>query len=98
MAFGTLTIGFGGALYIREERLSMRPDPCRLMYVSDIHLRRARSDHLCRQIIDSARASACDVFLLGGDLVDAPTELGKLSELIEALSELAPVLAVGGNH
>src|SRR5688572_20239009 len=93
-----LTMGLSGALHIREERLSKRYDACRLMYVSDIHLRRTRSDNLCRQVIESARSCETDVVLLGGDLVDGPVELGNLCHLIEALTELAPVLAVGGNH
>ncbi len=93
-----LTIGFCGSLYVREERLTTRPDACRLMYVSDIHLRPTRSDHLCRQVIDAARSAELDALLLGGDLVDGPTELGKLRELIAALCEVAPVFAVGGNH
>ncbi len=98
MPAGPLTIGLHGALHIREERLSARPDACALMYVSDLHLRRARSDHLCRQVIESARRSEIDVLLLGGDLVDGPAELGKLSDLVGALREIAPVFAVGGNH
>jgi predicted MPP superfamily phosphohydrolase len=36
--------------------------------------------------------------LLGGDLVDRPTELGRLSDLVGALVDVAPVCAVGGNH
>jgi uncharacterized protein len=93
-----LTIGVKGALHIREERLSLRDDACRLMYVSDIHLRRTRAENLCRQVIESARASEIDVLLLGGDLVDGPAELGKLGDLVGALCEVAPVFAVGGNH
>src|SRR5207244_5754835 len=73
-------------------------DACRLMYVSDIHLRRNRSDHLCRQVFEAARSSKIDALLLGGDLVDGVTELGKLCDLVGALCEVAPVLAVGGNH
>ena len=98
LSAGPLTIGLNGALHIREERLSIRHDACRLMYVSDIHLRRTRSDNLCRQVIESARSSEIDVLLLGGDLVDGPAELGKLCDLVGALCEVAPVFAVGGNH
>lgn len=98
LSAGPLTIGLGSPLHIREERLSTRKDACRLLYVSDVHLRRARSETLCRQIIESARASEPDALLLGGDLVDGPEELGALCELVGALRELAPVLAVGGNH
>jgi predicted MPP superfamily phosphohydrolase len=68
------------------------------MYVSDIHLRRNRSDHLCRQVIEAARSAGIDALLLGGDLVDEATELGKLCALVGALSAVAPVFAVGGNH
>lgn len=98
MSAGRLTIGLNGALHVREERLSTRADACRLLYVSDIHLRRNRSDHLCRQVIQSARASAIDALLLGGDLVDGAAELSKLCDLVGALVEIAPVFAVGGNH
>jgi predicted MPP superfamily phosphohydrolase len=93
-----LTIGLGGPLHIRAERLSLRPDACRLMYVSDIHLRRRRSANLCRQVVEAARASAVDLLLLGGDLVDEPTELGRLGDLVGTLRAAAPVFAVGGNH
>jgi uncharacterized protein len=95
---GPLTIGFHNALHVREERLSNRSDACRLMYVSDIHLRPNRSAHLCRQVIESANSSEVDALLLGGDLVDDATELGKLRELVGTLRKIAPVFAVGGNH
>ena len=95
---GPLEIGLTHPLHVREERLSTRQDACRLLYVSDIHLRNGRSDTLCRQILDAAARSAPDVVLLGGDLVDRRSELGKLSRLIGALAKIAPVLAVAGNH
>ena len=98
MSAGPLSIGLNGALHIREERLSLRPDACRLMYVSDIHLRPARSETLCRQVLESARSAQIDLLLLGGDLVDDPAELVSLVKLVGALGEVAPVLAVGGNH
>lgn len=95
---GVLEVGLGRPLFVREEHLSTRYDACRLMYVSDIHLRRGRSDRLCRQVVDSARRNETDAVLLGGDLVDAASELTKLRELIGKLCEIAPVLAIGGNH
>jgi uncharacterized protein len=98
LSAGPLTIGLHGALHVREERLSIRSDACRLMYVSDIHLRRNRSGQLCRQVIEAARASEIDALLLGGDLVDEATELGRLCDLVGALGQAGPVLAVGGNH
>src|SRR5688572_29319958 len=68
------------------------------MYVSDIHLRRTRSLNLCRQVIESARSTAVDALLLGGDLVDEPAEFGRLWGLVGALCEMGPVFAVGGNR
>src|SRR5438309_9480143 len=65
LAAGPLTIGLSGPLHVREERLSPRSDACRLMYVSDIHLRRNRSDLLCRQALEVAGSSELDALLLG---------------------------------
>jgi predicted MPP superfamily phosphohydrolase len=68
------------------------------MHVSDIHLRRGRSDRLAMQVVDAVRRANANVVLLGGDLVDHASELGSLRALVEQLVRLAPVLAVGGNH
>jgi predicted MPP superfamily phosphohydrolase len=93
-----LEIGLRHALHVREERLSTRPDACRLLYVSDIHLRNGRSDTLCRQVLDSVTRCDPDAVLLGGDLVDSASELGTLSGLVGKLRDVAPVLAIAGNH
>ena len=95
---GELEIGLGRALHVREERLSTRHDAYRLLYVSDIHLRNGRSEILCGQILDSVTGCTPDVVLLGGDLVDRRSELSKLSELVRKIRDVAPVLAIGGNH
>ena len=95
---GLLEVGLGQSLHIREERLSTRRDACRLMYVSDIHLRYGRSEKLCRQVLDCVYRCEADVVLMGGDLLDGASELNKLRELTGKLCEIAPVLAVGGNH
>ena len=95
---GSLELGLSRALHIREERLSARPDACRLLYISDIHLRKGRSESLSHYVVDSAIRSNPDVVLLGGDLVDRTSELSKLNDLVRKLRDVAPVLAVGGNH
>jgi predicted MPP superfamily phosphohydrolase len=95
---GGLEVGLRRALHVREERLSTRHDAYRLLYVSDIHLRRGRSDILCGQVLDSVIRCNPDVVLLGGDLVDRRSELIELSELVRKVSQVAPVLAIGGNH
>ena len=95
---GPLQIGIGGPLHVREERLSAGADACRLLYVSDIHLRRRRSGTLCRQVLEAVTRTCPDAVLLGGDLVDSRSELATLSDLVRSASHVAPVLAVGGNH
>ena len=82
---GALEIGLRRALYVREERLSTRYDACRLLYVSDIHLRNGRSETLRRQVLDAVVRCDPDVVLLGGDLVDRSSALGGVSELVRKL-------------
>ena len=94
----TLEFGLERDLHIREERVSARQDACRLLYVSDIHLRNGRSDTLCRQVLDAVTRFRPDAVLLGGDLVDRRSELSTLGELVGQLRKVAPVLAIGGNH
>jgi predicted MPP superfamily phosphohydrolase len=97
-SLGALELGLAGPLYVREERISTRHDACRLMYVSDIHLRYGRSDMLCQQVLDCLSRCDADAVLLGGDLLDGASELSKLRQLIGKLCDIAPVLAIGGNH
>jgi predicted MPP superfamily phosphohydrolase len=48
--------------------------------------------------LEAAARCKPDVVLLGGDLVDRPSALGTLSDLVARLRDVAPVLAIGGNH
>ena len=98
LSAGPLTIGLGRALHVREERVSPRQDACRLLYISDIHLRHGRASTLCRQILDAVARSRPHLVLLGGDLLDHPSELGTLTALVARMQDTAPVLAIGGNH
>ncbi|QDV19132.1 phosphodiesterase YaeI [Gimesia panareensis] len=98
MLAGLLEIGSQAPLEIREERLASSPAACRLVYVSDIHLRKGRTSQIISQI--RAAVSRCDphAILLGGDLVDHFSELERLHSLVIQLSNYGPVLAIGGNH
>jgi len=96
--FGALEVGLHRPLHVREERLSGRTNVCRLLYVSDIHLRTGRSETLCRQVLDVVADCHPDLVLLGGDLADGLSELASLSGLVRRLSDIATVLAIGGNH
>lgn len=98
MNSGRFEIGLQRALQVREERLSEEPNACRILYVSDIHLRRRRSRGLTDQITAAVRQTGPHAILLGGDLVDQASELPKLSELVDRLCRMSPVFAVGGNH
>ena len=53
---------------------------------------------LCRQVLECVHDCEADAVLLGGDLVDGPSELSKLTDLVGELRETAPVLAMAGNH
>ncbi len=90
--------GLSRALVIREEMVSEDPHPCRLAYVSDIHLRRGRSQLLSDQVMDALDRAHPDAILLGGDLVDQLSELHALRSLIGDMLGIAPVFAIPGNH
>jgi predicted MPP superfamily phosphohydrolase len=91
-------LGLEEPLHIREERIRANGDACRLLYVSDIHLRGSRAAHLSGQVVRASRARPLDAVLLGGDLVDDASQLDNLRLLVRELSAAAPVFAVGGNH
>jgi uncharacterized protein len=98
MTQGPLEIGLRLPLLVREERLTSRPDACRVLYISDIHLRPSRSRHLAQQVLDTAKRAAPHVILLGGDLVDRASEADQLRSLVEQLCRIGPVCSIGGNH
>lgn len=50
------------------------------------------------QVMECVNQCQPDAVLLGGDLVDGSSELNHLRDLVGRLSEVAPVLAIGGNH
>lgn len=93
-----IEVGLKAPLHIREERVSHHPEASRVLYISDIHLRRRRSEAISRQVLDAVSRSAPDLVLLGGDLVDGSSELPALRDLVHDICETAPVLAIGGNH
>lgn len=90
--------GLRRPLEVREEVIHEHAQPCRLAYVSDIHLRRGRSRLLAGQVVEALERARPDVVLLGGDLVDQASELSELIFLLGRLLELAPVFAIPGNH
>ena len=91
-------MGLHRPLHVREERLETRTDACRLLYVSDLHLRGGRAERLTRQVLDAVTKCGPDAVLLGGDLVDGFRALRGLRQLIGRLCDVTSVFAVGGNH
>jgi predicted MPP superfamily phosphohydrolase len=91
-------LGLHRPLEVREEIIANHQQPCRLAFVSDIHLRRGRSRLLSNQVVNALERARPDIILLGGDLVDQASELGGLRHLITRILEIAPVFAIPGNH
>ena len=96
--FGRLEIGLKRPLLVRRESITSSANALRLAYVSDLHLRRKRSMHLCQQVFDACVTSQPDLIVLGGDYVDHRSELAIFGDLCQQLSSLAPVMAIAGNH
>ena len=78
-------LGLRRPLEVREEIVREHARPCRLAYVSDIHLRRGRSRHLAGQVLDALQRARPDAILLGGDLVDQASELDELRGMLDRM-------------
>jgi predicted MPP superfamily phosphohydrolase len=93
-----LQLGLRAPLEIREEHMEKGSPPCRIAYVSDIHLRMGRSGLIAGHVVDACSRAAPDLILLGGDLVDQASALDELTSLVSRICEIAPVFAILGNH
>jgi predicted MPP superfamily phosphohydrolase len=93
-----LEIGSRRPLLVRHERLAGLGLGKRILFASDLHLRKAVAPHIVAGLLDIALRERPDVILLGGDLVDWSSGVVPLQGLIEAMTRIAPVGAVGGNH
>ncbi len=68
----------------------------RIVQLSDLHGRRFGPDSA--RLIEAVREAGPDLIALTGDLADRFTDLSVLPPLLRALTELAPVFYVTGNH
>lgn len=91
-------IGYRDPLRVRVEKIGDHPDPCRVSYVSDIHLRPGRSQLLSKQVVDALERAEPDLILFGGDLVDFESEIPAMRSMLTRALELAPAFAIPGNH
>jgi uncharacterized protein len=70
----------------------------RTLYMSDLHFREGKTQHLCDQLKQIVATTTLDLLLLGGDLVDHRNGLPQLNALISAARNTCLVGAIGGNH
>jgi hypothetical protein len=91
--------GAFGPLHIRRERIELGlAKPIKLFYASDLHLGWRWSNPVVAQLVEAARFVAPDAIILGGDLADRHRAIGSVCYCAAALSRIAPVYAIAGNH
>jgi uncharacterized protein len=94
-----LEFGAFGPIGIRREEVALGlRRPARILYASDWHLGHWWTRGVPGQVLAVVRQTRPDVVLLGGDLVDHQAAVPDLAACIRALTELAVVGAVPGNH
>ena len=96
--FSKIEVGARRPLLVRRESVSKIGVGKRLLFASDLHLRKKGPRHIVDGLVEIASRECPDLVLLGGDLVDTTSALEALRWLVERLSAVATVAAVGGNH
>jgi predicted MPP superfamily phosphohydrolase len=96
--FQRLEVGAQKPLLVRREKVARIGVKMRILFASDLHLRKHGPPHIIDGLVGIATKECPDVVLLGGDLVDWTTGLDALQSLVRRLSGVAPVGAVAGNH
>lgn len=98
---GIFSFRFGafGPLLVRREEVALGlARPWRVLYVSDLHLGHWWNRRVPAQVVNAALSARPDVILLGGDLADSARALPLVQTCVRALTGIAPVYAVPGNH
>jgi len=85
-------------LLVRRESVTHIGVRKRILFASDLHLRKHGPRHIVDGLVEIASRECPDLVLLGGDLVDWTSGLEPLQSLVRGLSRVAPVGAVAGNH
>jgi uncharacterized protein len=93
-----LEIGARRPLLVRRETLTHLGVGRRILFASDLHLRKTASRHIVDGMLEIVSRERPDVILLGGDLVDWSTALETLREFVSDMTTIAPVAAIAGNH
>lgn len=85
-------------LIVRRESVQHIGVGKRLLFASDLHLRKTGPPHILDGLLAIAAKESPDAILLGGDLVDWFSGLAALETLVRRLSAIALLVAVAGNH
>ena len=93
-----IEVGARRPLLVRRERVPHLGMNKRILFASDLHLRKLGPRHIVDGLVEIAANERPDVVLLGGDLVDWKSGIDALQSLVSRLSSVAPVGAVAGNH
>jgi predicted MPP superfamily phosphohydrolase len=94
-----LEFGSFRPLFVRREAVHLGlARPLCLLYASDLHLGHWWTRRVAEQLLHAAQETRPDFILLGGDLADNAEALAQLGACVRAVGELAPVLAIPGNH
>jgi predicted MPP superfamily phosphohydrolase len=91
-------VGAQRPLLVRRERVAHIGVRKRILFASDLHLRKDGPLHIVDDLVEIASSECPDLVLLGGDLVDSTRGMDALQSLVRRLTSVAPVGAVGGNH
>ena len=91
-------VGARRPLLVRRESVAHIGVRKRVLFASDLHLRKHGPPHIVDGLVEIASRECPDIVLLGGDLVDWPSGVEPLQSLVRRLSRVAPVGAVAGNH
>ena len=93
-----IEVGARRPLLVRRENVATIGAGKRLLFASDLHLRKDGPRHIVDGLLEIASRECPDLVLLGGDLVDSTNGLEALRSLVQKLSRIAAVCAVAGNH
>ena len=93
-----IEVGARRPLLVRRECIAKIGARKRLLFASDLHLRKNGPRHVVDGLLEIASRECPDVVLLGGDLADSISGLEALESLVRSFSRAAAVCAVAGNH
>ena len=93
-----IEVGARKPLLVRRENVEQIGARKRLLFASDLHLRKDGPRHIIEGLLQIASRERPHLVLLGGDLVDGTSGLEALQFLVGALSRITAICAVAGNH